>query len=163
MFSTFYEHNMRGDHIHQHELFSYGSLDGQVPSDHPLLPMRTMVDEELKALNRRPARGTARNDGNRSRQNDENSRDVASRTKNACRHRSIGVRNRPKSRAHRLLHRPPRSPAKFRVTGAGEAKKSWRTPFLDFRSDPSRTRPSNPKVSTGIEIRQVTGREAKRL
>ncbi len=53
MFSTFNEHNIRRYHIHQHELFSYGSLQEQAPADHPLLPMRTMLDEVLKALNRR--------------------------------------------------------------------------------------------------------------
>jgi transposase len=44
---------MRGDDIHQQELFSYGSLEERVPVDHPLRPIRTMVDEALKALDGR--------------------------------------------------------------------------------------------------------------
>jgi hypothetical protein len=44
---------MRGEDIHQQELFSYGSLEERVPVDHPLRPIRTMVDEVLKALDGR--------------------------------------------------------------------------------------------------------------
>jgi hypothetical protein len=44
---------MRGDDLQQHELFSYGSLEERVPADHPLRPIRTMVDEALKALDGR--------------------------------------------------------------------------------------------------------------
>lgn len=44
---------MRGDDIHQQELFSYGSLEDRVPADHPLRPIRTMVDEALRALDGR--------------------------------------------------------------------------------------------------------------
>jgi transposase len=41
---------MRGDDQQQKELFSYGSLEERVPADHPLRPIRGMVDEALKAL-----------------------------------------------------------------------------------------------------------------
>jgi transposase len=44
---------MRGEDLQQHELFSYGSLEERVPADHPLRPIRTMVDEALKALDGR--------------------------------------------------------------------------------------------------------------
>lgn len=41
---------MRGEDLQQHELFSYESLEERVPVDHPLRPIRTMVDAALKAL-----------------------------------------------------------------------------------------------------------------
>ena len=44
---------MRGEDIQQHDLFSYGSLEERVPADHPLRPVRTMVDEALQALDGR--------------------------------------------------------------------------------------------------------------
>jgi transposase len=44
---------MRGEDIQQHELFSYGSLEERVPADHPLRPIRAMVDEGLKSLDGR--------------------------------------------------------------------------------------------------------------
>src|SRR5215475_2099436 len=44
---------MRGEDIQQHELFSYGSLEERVPVDHPLRPIRKMVDEALKDLSGR--------------------------------------------------------------------------------------------------------------
>src|SRR5512137_2254410 len=44
---------MRGEDLQQHELFSYGSLEERVPANHPLRPIRTMVDEALKALDGR--------------------------------------------------------------------------------------------------------------
>jgi len=44
---------MRGEDIQQHDLFSYGSLEERVPADHPLRPIRTMVDEALQGLNGR--------------------------------------------------------------------------------------------------------------
>jgi len=44
---------MRGEDIQQSELFSYGSLEERVPADHPLRPIRAMVDEALKDLNAR--------------------------------------------------------------------------------------------------------------
>ena len=44
---------MRGEDLQQHDLFSYGSLEERVPADHPLRPIRTMVDEALKALDGR--------------------------------------------------------------------------------------------------------------
>jgi transposase len=44
---------MRGEDLQQHELFSYGSLEERVPANHPLRPIRMMVDEALKALNGR--------------------------------------------------------------------------------------------------------------
>jgi transposase len=44
---------MRGEDIQQSELFSYGSLEERVPADHPLRPIRAMVDEALKDLSAR--------------------------------------------------------------------------------------------------------------
>jgi transposase len=44
---------MRGEDLQQHDLFSYGSLEERVPANHPLRPIRTMVDEALKALDGR--------------------------------------------------------------------------------------------------------------
>ena len=44
---------MRGEDLQQHELFSYGSLEERVPSDHPLRPIRTMVDAALKDMSPR--------------------------------------------------------------------------------------------------------------
>ena len=44
---------MRGEDIQQHDLFSYGSLEQRVPTDHPLRLIRTMVDEALKSLDGR--------------------------------------------------------------------------------------------------------------
>jgi transposase len=44
---------MRGEDLQQHELFSYGSLEERVPTNHPLRPIRNMVDEALKALDGR--------------------------------------------------------------------------------------------------------------
>jgi transposase len=41
---------MRGEDQTQHELFGYGSLEERVPQEHPLRPIRAMVDEALKAL-----------------------------------------------------------------------------------------------------------------
>ncbi len=44
---------MRGEDIQQQDLFSYGSLEERVPADHPLRPIRAMVDEALKSLDGR--------------------------------------------------------------------------------------------------------------
>ena len=44
---------MRGEDVPQQELFSYSSLEERVPSDHPLRPVRAMVDQALKALDGR--------------------------------------------------------------------------------------------------------------
>lgn len=44
---------MRGEDIQQDDLFSYGSLEQRVPADHPLRPIRRMVDEALKELDGR--------------------------------------------------------------------------------------------------------------
>lgn len=44
---------MRGEDLQQHDLFSYGSLEERVPADHPLRPIRIMVDKALKALDTR--------------------------------------------------------------------------------------------------------------
>jgi transposase len=41
---------MRGEDLQQHELFSYGSLEERVPSDHPLRPIRKMVDTALQEM-----------------------------------------------------------------------------------------------------------------
>ena len=44
---------MRGEDLQQHELFTYGSLEERVPADHPLRPIRLMVDETLQAMDER--------------------------------------------------------------------------------------------------------------
>ncbi len=44
---------MRGEDRQQQELFSYGSLEERVPRDHPLRPMRAMVDAALKEMSAR--------------------------------------------------------------------------------------------------------------
>jgi hypothetical protein len=41
---------MRGDDQQQNNVFSYVSLEDRVPSDHPLRPIRTAVDQVLKAM-----------------------------------------------------------------------------------------------------------------
>lgn len=41
---------MRGDDIQQDGMFSYRSLEERIPSDHPLRPMREMVDEILLGM-----------------------------------------------------------------------------------------------------------------
>lgn len=43
---------MRGTDIRQDTMFSYVSLDARVPEDHPLRPVRAMVDSALKAMSR---------------------------------------------------------------------------------------------------------------
>jgi len=47
---------MRGSDKHQGAMFSYISLEKRVPADHPLRPMRQMVDAALKDLSPRFAR-----------------------------------------------------------------------------------------------------------
>ena len=44
---------MRGDDREQAGMWSYISPEQRVPADHPLRPIRTMVDEALKALDGR--------------------------------------------------------------------------------------------------------------
>jgi len=44
---------MRGDDLHQTEMFSYVSPERRVPEDHPLRPIRKMVDEILVELSPR--------------------------------------------------------------------------------------------------------------
>ena len=44
---------MRGDDLHQTEMFSYVSPERRVPKDHPLRPIRKMVDEILVELSPR--------------------------------------------------------------------------------------------------------------
>ena len=44
---------MRGEDIQQQDLFSYGSLEERVPANHPLRPIREMVDGALKSLDGR--------------------------------------------------------------------------------------------------------------
>ena len=44
---------MRGEDNQQQDLFSYGSLEERVAPDHPLRPIRAMVDEALKGLSPR--------------------------------------------------------------------------------------------------------------
>ena len=47
---------MRGDDVQQPAMFSYVSPEQRVPADHPLRPIRQMVDEVLKSLSRRFAK-----------------------------------------------------------------------------------------------------------
>jgi len=44
---------MRGQDQQQHQLFTYGSIEERIPEDHPLRPIRTMVDAALKQLSGR--------------------------------------------------------------------------------------------------------------
>jgi transposase len=44
---------MRGEDIQQHELFTYGSLEERIPADHPLRPVREMVDRILRNMDGR--------------------------------------------------------------------------------------------------------------
>jgi transposase len=44
---------MRGDDLQQPAMFSYVSPEQRVPADHPLRPIRQMVDEVLKSLSHR--------------------------------------------------------------------------------------------------------------
>ena len=44
---------MRGEDLQQQDLFSYGSLEERVPANHPLRPIRAMVDEALESLDGR--------------------------------------------------------------------------------------------------------------
>ena len=41
---------MRGEDRQQQEMFLYASLEDVVPADHPLRPIRAMVDEALRRL-----------------------------------------------------------------------------------------------------------------
>jgi len=43
---------MRGDDNQQEGIFSYISPEKRVPADHPLRPIRKMVDEILKEMSR---------------------------------------------------------------------------------------------------------------
>src|SRR5258708_27629219 len=44
---------MRGDEKQSEPLFSYVRLEERIPADHPLRAIRALVDEALKALNKR--------------------------------------------------------------------------------------------------------------
>src|SRR5580693_1308512 len=44
---------MRGKDQQQDELFSYGSLEERIPANHPLRPIRTMMDAALKGMGKR--------------------------------------------------------------------------------------------------------------
>jgi transposase len=44
---------VRGADTQQHDLFTYGSLEERVPEDHPLRPIRQMVDAALKDMSGR--------------------------------------------------------------------------------------------------------------
>jgi len=41
---------MRGDDIHQDSIFSYLSPETRVPKDHPLRPIRRMMNQTLREL-----------------------------------------------------------------------------------------------------------------
>ena len=41
---------MRGDDRQQGSMFSYRSLEDRIPEDHPLHPMREMVDSALEEM-----------------------------------------------------------------------------------------------------------------
>ena len=43
---------MRGDDTHQDAMFSYLSPEARVPKDHPLRPLRQMVNQALRELSR---------------------------------------------------------------------------------------------------------------
>ena len=43
---------MRGDDQQQSGMFSYVSLEERVPKDHPLRPIRSMVDEILSGMSK---------------------------------------------------------------------------------------------------------------
>jgi transposase len=47
------EEPMRGDDQEQDGVFSYISMEQRVPKDHPLRPLRTMVDQVLKEMSPR--------------------------------------------------------------------------------------------------------------
>jgi hypothetical protein len=47
---------MRGDELIPDDMFSYVRPEQRVPADHPLRPIRTLVDEVLRALSPRFAR-----------------------------------------------------------------------------------------------------------
>jgi transposase len=47
---------MRGDDLQQDAMFSYVSPERRVPTDHPLRPIRQMVDQVLRSLSPRFAR-----------------------------------------------------------------------------------------------------------
>ena len=44
---------MRGDDVQQAEVFSYISAEARIPRDHPLRPIRRMVDEVLEGMSRK--------------------------------------------------------------------------------------------------------------
>jgi hypothetical protein len=44
---------MRGDDFETGSMFSYRSLEDRIPADHPLRPVRAMVDKALQDLNPR--------------------------------------------------------------------------------------------------------------
>ena len=50
------EERMRGEDERQDAMFSYLSPEQRVPAEHPLRPIRRMVDEALKQLSRRLGR-----------------------------------------------------------------------------------------------------------
>ena len=56
---------MRGEDQKQDGMFSYVSPEKRVPQDHPLRPIRTLVDQVLKEMSPRFARLYAQGGGRR--------------------------------------------------------------------------------------------------
>ncbi len=49
---AYYHRGMRGDDQQPDGIFSYVTLEQRVPPEHPLRPMRRMVDEILREMSR---------------------------------------------------------------------------------------------------------------
>ena len=60
---------MRGTDVQQGGLFSYVSLEGRIPAEHPLRGVRALLDEALASMSRDLSGYTRRAAGHRSRRN----------------------------------------------------------------------------------------------